>query len=292
MNIGVELSTGTYGVRATVTVAWNSRMLAYMKSRNVVELELNSAKGWSGDDLEFLCHLPELQSFELLDLGFRNVGPIHFLHELRQLEVSTYCRTEIRFSEFPLLEVCVLEWRPKAKSLFECATLKNLFVNRYNGKDSSVFGNLTGLNRLGILNSPLRDLLGLEPLQELRRMRLGNMSRLDSLRGIDSLTSLEDLDLSGCRKIRSIEELCRCSRLKKLCLDDNGEIESLRPLESLAALEVVTFVGTTRIVDGDLSPLKRLSNLTGISFQNRRHYTHKREEFGWAYHNCVAALFG
>ncbi len=156
----------------------------------------------------------------------------------------------------------------------------------------AIFGKLTKLNRLGILNSPLRDLLGLEPLRELKRMRLNNMSRLNSLCGIDNLVDLEELNLSGCRKIKSIEELRRCSHLKRLFLDNNGEIESLRPLESLAALEVITFVGTTKIVDGDLSPLKRLGNLAGIAFQNRRHYTHKREEFGWAYHNCLAVRFG
>jgi hypothetical protein len=286
MYIGLELTHGTYGVHATIQSAWNSRMLAYMKSRNVVELELNSAKGWSGNDLEFLCHLPELQMFEILDLGFRNVDPIHFLHELRRLEVSTYCRTEIRFPEFPMLEVCTLEWRPKAKSLFECVTLKDLFVNRYHGTDSSPFGNLTELNRLGILNSPLRDLHGFEPLRKLQHLRLNRMSRLASLSGIDKLVNLEHLDISGCRKIRSIEELRRCARLKRLFLNQNNEIESLRPLEELQSLEAVSFVGTTKIIDGDLAPLKGLANLKGIVFMNRRHYSHKCEDFGWAYYNC------
>jgi len=182
-----------------------------------------------------------------------------------------------------VLERCILEWRPKATSLFDCTTLKDVFVNRYKGKDLSGFGKLTKLESLAILNSPVRDLRGLITLKRLRRLRLNNLTKLASLVGLEELTNLEELDLRGERAIRSIEELGSLSRLRRLYLDDNGDIESLGPLDKLSALEVVTFSGSTKIIDGDLSPLVRLKSLTGITFQNRRHYSHRREEFGDAY---------
>jgi hypothetical protein len=43
------------------------------------------------------------------------------------------------------------------------------------------------------------------------------------------------------------------------------------------------FYESTNIVDGDLSPLTRQKNLSSVSFQDRRHYSHKRLEFGVAY---------
>jgi hypothetical protein len=290
MDPRIELTNGTYGVRAVLKSTWDKRMVLYLKSHDVVELELNMAKGWSGNDLSFLCHLPELQAFEILQFGIRNVDPIHALSKLRLLNVTTYCLTEIRFAEFPLLEDCVLEWRARAKSLFECTTLKKLFVNRYKGTDSNGFGNLTNLVVLGILNSPIRDINGLIRLTKLERLRLGNMSRLTSLAGLDNLVNLEELWLQGCRKIGSLEDLRRCSHIKRLYFDDSGEIESLRPLESLPGLEVVSFIGT-KIIDGDLSPLKRLRNLTGFAFGYRRHYTHRQEDFGFAHQNYLSARY-
>ena len=168
------------------------------ESHGIVELELNMAKGcgWHGGSLEFLRKLPWLKAFRILDLTFPDVDPIHCLHNLKRLQIMTYCSTEIRFAAFPL-EDCDLEWRPKADSLFECAMLKKLFVNRYKGNDVSGFGKLINLERLGILNSPVRDLLGLVPLSRLRKLRLNNLTKVESLRGLDALTNLEELDLRG-----------------------------------------------------------------------------------------------
>lgn len=217
MDSRIELTNGTYGVRAVLKSTWDKSMVLFMKANGVVELELNIGKGWSGDDLNFLCHLPELQAFEILDhFRIRNVDPIHALSKLRRLNVTTYCLTKIRFAEFPLLEDCTLEWRARAKSLFECTTLKNLFINRYNGPDSDRFRNLTKLVRLGIMNSPMRDINSLTGLRKLERIRLGNMSRLTSLAGLDDLPHLEELWLQGCRKIRSLDGLRGCSHLKRL----------------------------------------------------------------------------
>ena len=76
------------------------------------------------------------------------------------------------------------------------------------------------------------------------------------------------------------------SRLRKLHVSNANEIESLKPLEKLSGLEWVTFVESTDIRDGDLSPLLRQKNLSRVSFQNRRHYSHSREDFGAAYYGA------
>jgi hypothetical protein len=57
-----------------------------------------------------------------------------------------------------------------------------------------------------------------------------------------------------------------------------GDIETLKPLSRLTSLEWVTFSESTNIVDGDLSSLFQM-RLSRIAFQNRRHYSHKREAF-------------
>jgi hypothetical protein len=112
---------------------------------------------------------------------------------------------------------------------------------------------------------------------------LGLLRRLGSLAGVEGLANLEELNIDTCRAIRSIEEVSALSRLRRLHLSNDGEIESLKPLDTLNGLEAVTFVESTNIVDGDLSPLVRQKNLRRVSFRNRRHYSHRREDFGAAY---------
>ena len=148
----LRFEQGRYGRRAILSSGWSDQLIEYLVSNDVVELELNQAKGWIGQDLSFLEKLAGLKSFEIFDLGIREIGPIHSLHNLKRLGVTTYCSTGIDFSAFPELESCGLEWRSKAGSLFECVTLKELFLNRYSGKDTASFGKLANLESLSILN--------------------------------------------------------------------------------------------------------------------------------------------
>src|SRR5215475_12068603 len=140
MNVNIKLENGIYGQKALVLSEWSDQVSLYLIDHKIREVELNMAKGWRGKDLSFLSDVPHLLAFEILDLVIKDVAGIHFLHNLKRLGVTTYCSTEIRFSEFPQLENCSIEWRPKAKSLFDCSTLEELFVNRYKGKETQPFG--------------------------------------------------------------------------------------------------------------------------------------------------------
>lgn len=279
MNGAVMLEPGTYGLRAVLKTSWSDQLAGFLIDSGTVELELNQAKGWKGNDLSFLSELPHLKSFEIFDFSIRNIAPIHSLHNLRRLGVTTYCRTELDFSAFPELESCGLEWRPRAVSLFDCVTLRRLFVNRYKGKDLAPFSQLVNLESLAILNALVESLCGLSALNRLRSLRLGGLKRLTSLAGIEALRNLEELEIHTCRAIGSIEEVGSLLRLRKLHLNNDGDVRSLKPLERLNDLESVLFYESTNVLDGDLSPLLRLPNLSRVSFQNRRHYSHRREEF-------------
>lgn len=276
----IKLESGEFGPRAVVVADWSDDMTKFLVDSQIAELELNQGKGWTGSDLKFLVELPQLRSLKILDFKISSVEPIHFLHELRTLDVMTYCKTEIRFLAFPRLENCGLEWRPKATSLFDCMTLKELFVNRYDGKNTDSFSKLVNLESLAILNAQINDLYGLSALMKLRHLRLANLKRLASLVGIERLTSLEELEVHTCRRIRSIAEIGYLPRLRKLHLSNDGDIDSLKPLAKLAQLESILFYESTNIVDGDLSHLLNQKNLASVSFQNRSHYSHRREQFG------------
>jgi Leucine-rich repeat (LRR) protein len=279
MSEEISIQDGEYGRRVVLHSEWSGRLLEDMAKNAVVELELNIAKGWRGNDLSFLGDLTGLLAFEIFDFGIRNIEAVHCLVGLRRLGLTTYCSTAIDFSAFRQLESCSFEWRPNATSLFSCLTLRNLFINRYPGRNVTPVTQLVNLESLAILNAPVENLEGLNLLKKLRTLRMGNLKRLMSLRGIEGLTELEELTIQSCRGVISIEEVASLHRLRKLHLSNDGRVESLAPLDRLAALESVVFDESTNIVDGDLSPLVRQKHLSNLSFQNRTHYSHRREDF-------------
>jgi len=281
----IEFEQGKYGERAVLQSTWSDQIFEQIRSRRCSELEINHAKGWSGADVSFLALVPWLQALKIIDLKISSIEPIHHLHELRGLEITTYCETPIRFSAFPHLEDCGLEWRPKSETVFECTTLKGLFLNNYTGRSLAPFSRLTNLESLAILNAPIETLDGIGSLGKLRVLRLANLRKLGSLNGVQSLSMLEELEVNTCPKIGSINEVAALTNLRKLHLNNDGKLESLKPLNAIHHLESILFYESTDIVDGDLSPIVRQKNLARISFRNRRHYSHKREDFGAAYAN-------
>jgi len=281
----ITLEDGKYGRKAVLNMPWSDQLIDYFVQNKVVELELNMAKGWRGVNVAFLAKLTNLKSLDILDLVIHDVSSIHCLHGLKRLQVTTYCSTGIDFSAFPELEDCILEWRAGCDSLFECVTLKKLLISRYKGKTTIPFATLINLESLGILSGPIENLHGLSGLTKLRSLRLGDLRRLTSLTGIEGLANLEELEIDTCRRIQSIKEVGSLSRLKRLGLNNVHDIDSLAPLASLQNLQSLGFVESTNVLDGDLTPLLHLKSLTRLSFQNRRHYSHRREEFD-AYTNA------
>ena len=278
MTSNLTFETGAFGRKAVAVGPWTDEATNVLLDMGIVDLELNSAKGWSGDTVTFLEELPKLASLRILDYRINSVQPVHFLTKLRSLEILTYCKTEVDFSFFPLLEDCSLEWRPRASSLFNCKTLRHLFLNRYNRKETRPFGNLSNLNSLTILAAPIENLSGLASLTKLITLRLGRLTKLRSLEGLEDLTTLEELEINTCRGIGSIKEIARLKNLVSLSISNDGEISSLSPLHDLEKLQKVIFYESTNITDGDLSLLTRLKYLEMVSFRNRRHYSHKRED--------------
>ncbi|MVM32441.1 hypothetical protein GO755_20520 [Spirosoma sp. HMF4905] len=283
MNNNIEIQHGIYGPKAVIKSKWHESFLDEILSKEVKELEINDGKGWNGDDVNFLKYLPELESLTLIDLTLKSVEPVHFLENLIRLELITYSKTPVFFGLFPKLLDCGFEWITGSDSLFERRNLKKLYINNLKKNDSSIFSSLANLQHLSILNSKLENLHGIFSLKNLLYLRLANLNKVTSIKDIGNLSNLEELEIQRCKHINSIYDIFNLFNLKRLLLLDMGDIESIIGLESLVNLESFLFYESTNIVDGNISPLLKLNNLANISFKNRKHYTHKREDFGALY---------
>lgn len=276
----IEYENGNYGTKAIIKGVWHKTYLNILIDKDVQELELNDGKGWRGDNVDFIINFSNLKSLIIIDFNIKSIGAIHSLTDLENLEISTYCRTPIQFNAFPKLTKCSLEWRRGSDSLFEASNINHLFINNYISNDCDAFSELKNLKQLSILNSPVESIFGLSNLNNLKYLRLGNLKKLKSLHGLQFLHELEELEIQRCKGIFTISEVFQLYKLRRLLLVDLGAIASIVGLENLTCLKDFMFYESTNILDGNLFPLKNLSKLDRISFQNRKHYSHRREDFG------------
>lgn len=283
MNNNIELTNGSFGIKAIIKGYWKDAYIKFLLTNNIQEIELNDGKGWCGENVDFLSTIPNLKSLTLIDFKIKSIEPIHCLSGLSKLELLTYSNTPINFNAFPNLVECSFEWIKGSDSLFKVSNVQKLFVNTCNKKNSDIFSELVNLEELSILNSSIEDIQGLSALKHLKTLRLGNLKKVTSLHGIQNLLELEELEIQKCKGISSISEVFYLNNIRRLLLNDLGNIETIKGIDNLIKLENLLFYESTNIIDGDLFPITRLASLNKISYQNRKHYTHKREEFGKLY---------
>lgn len=269
-----------YGPRMVLTADWSDAAVRAWERHRVRELELNYAKGWQGGDLSFLGELPALHALLLTDWDLEDSSVVNELDELRYLKLSTYCETEIRFDRLPNLEVCSLEWRPTARTLFEHRGIKKLFVNRLvAGGDFRPFANMTSLRALTLYTPRLSSLDGIGSLSGLEFLEIARSRTLSSLSGLEALSNLAWMEVSTCRKISDVSPVGELPQLRTLLLGDLGDIASIRPLSCLRKLERLFLLESTCVLDGDLSPLLELPRLEHVVFEDRPGYSHRADDF-------------
>jgi hypothetical protein len=277
MTISVELDDNgqEWGV---LSGRWADRDRKMMEEFHLDGLEVNTAKGFEGTDLDFLAEAPQLKRLWVTHLNIRDISGIQTQNELLELSINTYCSTPIDFSSFPRLRRCYLEWRNGAESVFETASLESLSINRFPDRDLSRLAALRNLTLLRLRSGPLEMLNGVEHLGELRELWLLGLKKLKGVEGVDRLPRLTRLHVNGCTALYELGPLARARNLEWLGLLECGPLASLKPIAGLPNLESFYFYGTTKIDDGDMSVLLSLPKLQGTSFKNRRHYTHTKEQ--------------
>jgi|ERR1019366_1655015 hypothetical protein len=83
---------------------------------------------------------------------------------------------------------------------------------------------------------------------------------------------LRTLHLQSCRRIERLDAIGGAAGLEFLNVSECGDIQSLSPLAALHELRVLYLYGTTRVLDGDLTPLTRLPQLAELRMRSRREY--------------------
>ncbi len=272
----------------------------FVKNEGIIGLELNHSLGYGLDNLNCLKYFDTIRNIRILNDSL-NIEGVYYLKNLENLMLGDESQQEIDFTMLKNLKSCFFSWRKKAESIFDCVNLYELGIEGYKSQDLIKFKNLNSLRYLGLGNSTIMSLNGIEFLKKLNELSLSYLKNLSSLNGLEyvNITNLDlsylpklsnlnsikknitlnRIDILKCKSINDISFLSNLIDLEYLSIEDIGEIKTLRPIEKLAKLKVLFFIGNTNILDGNLYPIESLQYLENISFKNRKHYSHKREHF-------------
>lgn len=178
---------------------------------------------------------------------------------------------------------CLVElgaaWAQVSSTIASAGRLSTLYLEAYRPHDLSPLTSLAALKAITLKDRPrLRSLAGLAELSSLRKLGVFLAKDLADITELRARPELEELQLQSCRKIEQIDDVAACQNLRMLNLSECGDIATLRPISGLAELEDLALFGTTKIVDGDLTPIAGLPRLKQLRMQSRRSYRPSVEE--------------
>jgi len=143
------------------------------------------------------------------------------------------------------------------------------------------FDNLSETDKLLYLElnwANIKNLTGLEKLNNLKRLELHYCTKLEDDKGLSKISdSLEFLHINQSKKFKFTDELLKLKKLKVLCLNTCAPIENLNFLSDFPNLIDFRFVNTN-ILDGNLKPILEHPTIRTVGFLNKKHYNYKAEE--------------
>jgi Leucine-rich repeat (LRR) protein len=281
-----ELQESGAGVDLVVKGQWTSSCQDVVATGAVDGLVLNTAYGFTGPDLEFLKPW-RLSRLRVLARHISDLSPVYRLSEsLSDLDVLTAPSAFLDLSELPNVVSLGADWGQVSETLPKLATIKKVFLRHFDSADLQGLRGISELESIRLKDRPkLISLDGLEDLTHLTELGIFLATKLKDISALSSVAApLQKLELVACKGIHDIRPLQSLTSLKYLNISECGDIESVHPLSSLQDLEEFHAYGSTKISDGDLSPLLQVPHLRVLSLQSRKFYTPSRQEISEALH--------
>jgi internalin A len=273
---GYVLEDAPDGRSLVVTGPWSPEAAEVLRRGEVDGLVLNYARGFSErGGLELLDGGWGVRRLDVLDRGISDLSPIGRLSDsLEDLSVQAAPGAQLDLGALPRLRSAAGEWALLRDTLSSVDALRSVVTWRFDEVDLHAFRDHVHLHRLTIKEAPyLESLSGVGNLPELTVLGVLLARRLRDISDVAGLApSLRRFELQSCAAIGAVDDVEPLVNLRFLGVSECGEIESLAPLASLEQLETLYAWGSTRVVDGDLTPLARLPRLKEIRMRNRRGY--------------------
>ncbi|MEU7022764.1 hypothetical protein ABZ990_19190 [Streptomyces sp. NPDC046203] len=232
----------------------------------------------AGFDLSFLPGLPGLRSLRVLK-GIADLSPVARCADLERLRLPASATQGLDLSGLTKLREVEIPWSAGSRTIHAVASAENLLISEWKGESLSVLGAKPALRKLRIesVRNHVTSMEGAGLFPNLDELRIydGRLAHSDLLADAAMLTDVSLLSA----KTEAITFVAGLPRLRRLELDNSGDIASLAPIAAHPALWEVIVSGSTRVADGDLSPLLDNPRLICVAVERgHAHYSHAPRE--------------
>ena len=260
------------GTVAQINGKWKDEYAEILVKKGVRHLFLSTALGWTCDDYDFLLRLKSLETLDIHDNRDIYMTQIESLRDIRTLELSILHYDNIDFSVFEYLENFYCDAEKAIPSIFQCTTLKTLYLDEFKMGDKHNLSQLKILESLSIGNSNITNIDWLQSMPNLKKLVILNNKKIEDYKPISTVKKLTWLELRGVKNLHTIDFLADLTDLEVLLLECGG-IDSISPISNHKNLQAISFSGSKFIInDGDLSPIETLNNLSMLSIVNKKTY--------------------
>ena len=223
--------------------------------------------------LDFFKYIPNIEALYLLQDDL-NIPCIEFLENLKILRMNNG-KGILDLSKFKNLGILGFTHGKNIMNVSLCKKLFWIWIDKYKKDDLYELRDLLELQYLNLYQSSIVSLTGIENLRELRFIRLDNMPKLESLRGLtQNLTCLQSLDIYGAKRLIDYSDITTLKSLTNLDLRKTGDIQSINFVKDFINLKKITL--GLKVLDGNMSILKGIQS---VGFINYPHYNHKMKYF-------------
>ena len=204
-------------------------------------------------DLNFLIGLSKLRVVEFWMVSIRDISPLKQLPEIKEIYFTDpYLQVDLQqIVGIKTLEKLAIN-NPGynvPQGLEALLNLKELYLLRVNLSDCSPLSKLRNLQKLYVVNSGLTSLDCLAPLINLQSLSLEENPGLASIDPLESLTSLEYLDIS-LTKVSDLQVLRKLPMLASLYME-GSMATNLDPVKSLKRLKNTSFTQMALLRDSN-----------------------------------------
>jgi len=262
------------GRTLVVTGRWTPEASAAVERPDVDGLSLNYARGYAEPDLSFIEPWP-IRRLVVLDRSVTDLTSLARLGStLERLSLQAAPGASLDLALLPHLVSLGADWDVIADTFYAPEYLGKVVIRDYAEADLEALAVQPSLQDIQLKPaSKLETLEGAESFPTLTTLKIVEARNLRDIETLGAVAkTLRDLTFESCLDLYEIEAIAALTELRFLGIEDCGRIATINPLAELTRLECLYAWGSTRVEDGDLSPLLQLASLKEIRMRDRREY--------------------
>lgn len=267
------------GVNSECIVVESEKIAEYVNYILLNEVKWVSLNNqyYTKKDIDFVIECPSIERLSITSSTITDYSSLQYMKHLKVLSIEDP-KGKIDLSKNTAIEELSIEFNKNIVGINVLKNLKKLKLWKYNpaSKDLVGLNALTLLEELCITQSNITSLVGCGNMKKLKRLELNYLPKLEYIDEIQKNADvLKSLKFDNCKKIKNHEYVSTLQILEVLAFDDCGEIPSIKFIYKMTNLRRFTFVNTN-VLDGELSVCEKLEY---VGFINKKHYSHKMDDF-------------